>query len=266
MFDSARLADSSRQRFHYDAIATEYDRHYFDAASLAYRDRFILDPLLRGLDLNNRDIADLACGSGHTTAALLDRFPQAKLTGFDISPVLCNAYQARVHRPAVELDLTVVQDEPPRFDAAIMIGGLHHCAANLAAALRNVATMLRPGGAFLMAEPNRDFWLQHARQIWYRYDHYFDAPTERALCHDELLQTAAADFRCMDVTYSGGAAYFLVFNSLLFRMPLSFKRRVAPPLLALERGWNRLAHGARLSPFFLARWRKHDASSAQGIG
>ncbi len=51
---------SDRQARHYDRILSDYDRHYYDAQSSAYRERFIIGPLVEGLDLNGLEVADLA--------------------------------------------------------------------------------------------------------------------------------------------------------------------------------------------------------------
>jgi len=109
--------DSTRQKQHYEAIHTNYEDHYYDAQSMAYRERFYYDPLFEGLDLNGCRVADLASGSGHNSVALLKRFPKAVVTGFDISSSACKAYRHNVGRPGIEADLTKPLDHPDKFDA-----------------------------------------------------------------------------------------------------------------------------------------------------
>src|SRR5262249_14928230 len=185
---------SARQADHYDRIISAYDEHYYDEASLAYRKEFILDPLLCALDLSGKRVADLACGSGRTSLQVMERFPTVQMTGFDISPEACRRYHEVTGRPSCQFDLTrsVLVEGP--FDAAVIMGGLHHCASNLAAALNNVARMIKPEGSLLLFEPNADYALQFARRIWYRLDGYFDADTESALSHDTLLRMAGNAF------------------------------------------------------------------------
>lgn len=244
---------STRQADHYDKIISQYDEHYFDDYSLAYRKEFILDPLLRGLDLNGRRVADLACGSGHTSLFLMERFPTVQMEGFDISPEVCRRYRETTGRPSREFDLTrsLTPDDP--FDSAIIMGGLHHCVSNLSEALKTVSRMLKPGGNFLIFEPNADYVLQFARHIWYRMDGYFDADTEAALSHDQLMAVAGGSFACQSLRYLGGPAFFLVFNSLVFRVPPKVKRAVAPALMTLERVYNRLP-GRWPHSSFAAHW------------
>jgi len=247
---------SDRQAQHYDRILSEYDRHYYDVQSTAYRERFIIDPLLEGLDMGSWQVADLACGSGATSLSLRRRFPGVRMTGFDISPAACKTYEQRVERPCHILDLTKPVEGQQRFDAAIIMGGLHHCVADLETTLANVARMLKPGAPFLLFEPNREYFLQFARDLWYRVDGYFDAGTEDGLAHGDLLRRAGGAFDVDRVRYFGGPAFFLIYNSLIFRMPHRLKQAVSPPLMALEAGFNRLP-GKRLFSSFTARWRRN---------
>ena len=247
---------SDRQAQHYDRILSDYDRHYYDAQSTAYRERFIIGPLVEGLDLNGLEVADLACGSGETSLSLRRRFPAIRTTGFDISPRACETYQAKVERPCQVLDLTQPQDGlEPRFDAAIVMGGLHHCVADLDRTFSNIAALLKPAAPLMFFEPNRDYFLQFARDLWYRVDGYFDAATEDGLAHGDLLRRAGAAFTPERVRYFGGPAFFLIYNSLVFRIPHGLKRAIAPPLMAMEAGFNALP-GKQLFSSFTARWRR----------
>lgn len=244
---------STRQAEHYDRIISSYDEHYYDDDSLAYRREFILEPLLSGLDLRGKRVADLACGSGQTSLFLMERFPGVEPSGFDISPEASRRYREATGRPGVAFDLTKDAAPDELFDAAIVVGGLHHCVANLPGALKTVSQMVKPGGSFLMFEPNADYVLQFARRIWYKADSYFDADTEAALSHDALLSIAGSDFSCQTVRYFGGPAFFLIYNSLVLRLPHRLKRKVAPALLAIERGHNRIP-GRWAHASFTARW------------
>lgn len=247
-------AAANPQKTHYEAIHDAY-QEYYDAGSMAYRERFIYGPLLDGLDLNDKDVADLACGAGATSKAILARFPRARTFGFDISARACAEYEASVGRPAREADLTQPLDLGRTFDAAIIIGGLHHCVADLPRTLENVRALLKPGGLLLMMEPSDDFILAAARQLWYRWDRYFDADTEHALSHADLLATAGGGFATDRVRYLGGPGYFLILNSMIFRLPRLVKRALTRPLLAFDAGYSHLP-GRVLFPYFVARWRR----------
>jgi SAM-dependent methyltransferase len=249
------VADSTRQKRHYEAIHSAYERHYYDAASMAYRERFIYEPLFADLALDGGTIADLACGSGHNSVALRRYFPRARTVGYDISSSACDAYRRNTGAEAFEVDLTAPVENPMQHDAAIVIGGLHHCVSGLQMALRNIASMVRPGGHLLMMEPNGQFMLDALRQVWYRRDRWFDADTEAPLVHDELLHAARDWFEPLRVEFFGGPAFYLVLNSLETRVPLKVKPALARALLPIESGWSWLS-SRRLSPAFLAVWRR----------
>jgi len=244
------------QRAHYERIHDAYTAHYYDATAIRYRERFIYDWLFDGLDLDGRSVADLASGSGHNSLALLRRFPRAEVTGFDVSPSACRDYTRLTGRPSVECDLTQPMDVPAPFDCALVVGGLHHCVADLATALANVERLVRPGGTFLLVEPNAACFLEGLRRLWYRADPHFQAETERALTHEELAALAPG-FAPARVRYFGGPGYFLLCNSLVMRVPLALKPVIERPLAGLEAAYNALP-GRRPFPAFMARWRRRE--------
>jgi SAM-dependent methyltransferase len=143
-----------------------------------------------------------------------------------------------------------------QFDAAMIFGGLHHCVSDLPTTLANVAGLLKPGGMLLMLEPNRECYLEAARRLWYRLDRrYFDAATEAALAHDEVLDLAGGRFSPQHLSYMGGPAYFLIAQSMLFRLPKRAKAALRAPLMRVEGLYNRLP-GRFLFPYFTARWER----------
>jgi SAM-dependent methyltransferase len=189
---------------------------------------------------------------------LLERFPEADIVGFDLSEKACEAYRRNTGRPAHALDLTAGTDTGLRVDVAMVFGGLHHCVADLPGTFQTIAGMLRPGGLLMMYEPNVNFMLEGFRRIWYRFDRYFDAPTETAISHDRIAHLAAKHFRPRFCRYMGGPAYFLIFNSLVFRIPPGWKKFIAPPLFSLEAIYNRLP-GRLCYPYFVACWERNAA-------
>ena len=253
---SERSERSARQRIHYERILDDYEAHYYDKTSMAFRNRFLYDLMFRGLDLNGKDVADLAAGSGHNSLAVRQRFPTARVAGFDISPRACESYRRIVGAKAFELDLTSESCVDFRFDVAIIVGGLHHCVSNLPATFRTIDRMLNPGGLLLMYEPNGRFVLDTLRDFWYRHDRYFDAQTEHALDHDACAAMAAeSSLAPVECVYLGGPAYFLIYNSLIFRVPVGLKRYIAPLMFSLESVYNRLPWKACFATF-IARWKK----------
>jgi SAM-dependent methyltransferase len=249
---------TSRQQAAFEREHHNYTQHYFDSTSLEYRRQFILTPLCDGIYLNGRLCADLACSSGHNSLLLRELFPEARFEGFDISSIACSEYRQLVGAPAHQIDLTVPFDGGRRFDAAIAIGGIHHCASNLQATLANIAGLLKPGGLFLMMEPSASSPLDRLRRLWYRENSFYNADTECTLAHKELLEMTT-DFEARKLFYFGGPAYYLILNSLVAGVPLGIKKTIAGPLFLLERKFNALPWRF-LFPVFGAVWQKRNAS------
>jgi SAM-dependent methyltransferase len=244
------------QKSHYKNIHDDYETHYYDPTSMEYRQRFIYDVMFKGLDLNGKRVAELASGSGHNSLALRERFPQAQLTGFDISAKACASYRELLNVEAIEVDLTKPLTNMPTFDCILIFGGLHHCVSDLGTTLLNIADMLEPGGVLLFFEPNSQYILEGARKIWYKYDRYFEENSEAALNHSEMLASTNGRFRINSINYMGGIAFYLIYNSLIFRIPVSMKKYIAPPLFALERLMSYLP-GKFLYSSFIGQWIKN---------
>lgn len=244
------------EKSHFERIHDAYVAHYFDAASMAFRRCFVYDPLFQDMDLNGMRVADLACGSGYNSVELLQRFPTVRVHGFDISERACADYRRLTGFPAQVGDLTrPLPPEPEPYDVVMIIGGLHHCATNLDGVLDNVARLLRPGGLFLMYEPNRRCFLEGVRRFWYRQDRYFLAEAEAALDHGALLERHQRWFRQRRVRHMGGPAYYLIYNSLVLRVPLGVKPLLWPLLKPLELLYN-LLPGPWWFPYFIACWER----------
>jgi ubiquinone/menaquinone biosynthesis C-methylase UbiE len=250
--------EALKQKAHYETIHKGYESHYYDAESMSFRERFVYAVMFAGLDLNGKEVADLAAGSGYNSLEVLKRFPASRVTGFDISEKACAAYCDLLGRDAHVYDLTSGQAVSSLFDVAMIFGGLHHCVSDLPATLRTIAGLVRPGGLLLMFEPNSRYLLEAVRKLWYRWDPTFEDETESALDHDALSAMAAPYFRPIASRYMGGPAYFLIYNSMIFRLPKTVKRLIAPVLFPLEGAYNRLP-GKLLFPYFIAQWRRLDS-------
>ena len=245
----------NKQKDHYETIHDDYSYHYYDEESLAYRKKFILEPLFKGIDLDNTIIADLAAGIGTTSSIMGGYFSNAQFSGFDISSKACKEYTKKLGFPSYEVDLTKKYNADVKFDAAIVIGGLHHCISDLEMTINNIGNLIKKDGHFLMMEPNADYILEPIRKFWYKKDKYFESDTERALQHDEILKIGKNHFKLLDVQYCGGIAYFLIFNSLVFRLPKSFKKIFKSILFRQESLYNKLP-GKLPFAYFLAKWQK----------
>jgi len=64
--------EEQEQREHFNQWQNVYEEHYDDKYSAQLRERFYLEPALRGVDLKGRRALEAMCGSGQSTGFLLE--------------------------------------------------------------------------------------------------------------------------------------------------------------------------------------------------
>lgn len=238
---------------HYDRIGEAYDAHYDDPSSQAYRDRFIYDPMLEDLPLGGARVLEAMCGSGQVTRYLLSR--GAEVTGLDISERQIRLFQERW--PGCGARCASILDsgfEDETFDGIVIVGGLHHVHPGLSPAVVEICRILKPGGFFCFAEPHRGSLPDIVRRFWYRHDRLF-ADNEESVDVGALMREFHETFDMAKVRYSGNLGYLFVLNSMVFRIPLGWKRYYAPAILVLEGVLSRIQTKAT-SCMALAQWVK----------
>jgi len=241
------------QKLHYDRIAGEYENHYDDPCSRRYRDRFFHLPMFEGMNLSGMKVIEAMCGSGQTTQYLISR--EAEVTGLDISQEVIKSFNKRWPECrticASMLDSGLDSDS---FDAVAIVGGLHHLHPNVNAAISEIHRVLKPGGFLCFVEPHQGSFPDLIRQWWYKHDSLF-ADNEEAIDLNEMKLKFASLFSFDRERYLGNAAYLLVLNSMVFRIPLKLKRFYTPLLLRLESLISPF-QGRLLSCFVVCQWRK----------
>jgi|SRR5882672_581202 len=244
----------STQRQHYNRIAAEYEAQYGDPDGISYREKFLYEPMFGGLDLEGRSVLEGLSGSGHATDYLTTQ-KRAMVTGLDISEEAIASFKARWPRCqaiCAPINASGLRDES--FDFVVVVMGLHHLHPHLADALREIHRILRKGGVFCFAEPHQRSVLSRLRAIWYRHDSLF-ADNEESLDMEALKREFENLFKFKLEKYVGGAAYLLVFNSMIFRVPLWLKRIYSPAVMRLENMLSGL-HSPAFSLAVLCQWEK----------
>lgn len=241
------------QQLHYDRIAIEYEAHYGDACSQRYRDKFFHQPMFKGMDLYGMKVIEAMCGSGHTTQYLISQ--GARVIGLDISDEAIKSFNKRWPESegvcASILDSGLNSDS---FDAVAIVGGLHHLHPNVNAAIDEIHRILKPGGYLCFVEPHKGSFPDLIRRWWYKRDSLF-ADNEEAIDLSEMKRRFASQFIFNRERYLGNAAYLLVLNSMVFRIPLKLKPFYTAPLLLLESLISPF-QGRLLSCFVVCQWRK----------
>ncbi len=244
----------STQRQHYNRIATDYEAQYGDPDGLTYRERFLYEPMLAGLDLERRTVLEALSGSGHATGYLLTN-KKALVTGLDISEEAIESFKKRwPQSQAIWAPITESGLADESFDCIVVVMGLHHLHPNLSEALREIHRLLRKGGFFCFTEPHRESAFSSLRALWYRYDPLF-AENEEALDIEALKRECESLFEFRMEQHVGSVAYLLVLNSMIFRVPLWLKRIYSPPLMRLEKILSGF-HSRTLSLGVICQWEK----------
>jgi SAM-dependent methyltransferase len=250
------MSSESLQAAHYDRIHAEYERHYDDAWSRAYRARFMYAPMFGGIDLAGKTVLEAMCGSGQTTQYLLDR--GARVTGVDVSASAMESFQRRwpgcraICRSILD---TGLEDES--FDGVAVVGGLHHLHPHLNEAVEEIFRVLKIGGHFCFIEPHAGSLSDVVRKRWYKVDPMF-ADNEAAVDVDALRKQFGTHFDFLTQRYFGNLAYLLVLNSMVFRIPPPLKRCYGPLLMVAE-GLLQRFQGRLFSCCVVCQWRKTES-------
>ena len=245
----------SRQREIFEDIHDDYYASTGDRYAHAYKERYIFNRVASYIG-DARTVMEIACGRGEASGWLRERKPGLSIAGCDISTKAATDFTAAHQSPCFVADLTKPFHHGQKYDAVIVMGGIHHLVADLDVAFENIGNLLKPGGRLIMAEPNADYFLNPVRRLWYRVDKgNFDVETEEALSHNRLLNDYGGQFKKVGVRYFGGPAYFLLALNMFLRIPNASKRLTAPLVMAIERVFDLLP--GRL-PFasFVACWER----------
>src|SRR5262249_50403932 len=96
------VSASARQKAHYEAIHSDYEHHYYDAESMAFRERFYY----AGLDLNGCRVPTWPRAVVIIRLRCSGIFRRRWLQASTFSTAACKDYRRNVGRPCFEVDLT----------------------------------------------------------------------------------------------------------------------------------------------------------------
>jgi 2-polyprenyl-3-methyl-5-hydroxy-6-metoxy-1,4-benzoquinol methylase len=250
------------QRSHFNKLAKTYNYHYSDELTKKYRHEIFLKKLLKDQDLNFKKILDIGCGTGELSTYLYEIYPDAEILGADISDKNIKIYNNKFKnkkKGGGGYRLNVVEDIilKKKFDYIIACGLLHHVYKDLEKVFINISKMLNDNGKFIFIDPNSDYILEPLRKIWYRLDKYFDSVNESALSYNNLLtinrklKTGLIESK---VFFFGGPGFFLINNSMIFRLNKKIKASLFVLLLNLDKLFSFLPKYFLAS--FAAVWEK----------
>jgi SAM-dependent methyltransferase len=257
LMDSEKTVTQSAQdiqRDYFNRLLDRYEAHYDDPTSQAYRRKYIFNPMFDGIQFEGKTVLEAMCGSGPTTAYLLER--NAIVTGLDVSDSAIESFNKRWPEcqsiRASIFDSTLPAES---FDMVVVQAGLHHLHPRLNDAMEEINRILKPGGYFCFSEPHTGSLYDGARKLWYRLDRDIFAENEESVDIATIKNRYADHFDTQVEHYLGNIAYFLVAQSMVLRIPLAAKKYYAPTAFLIE-GLLSPMMGRRTAPLIACRWRK----------
>lgn len=244
------------QKQHYNKIADKYAKHYGDPTSQAYQERFVHPILFKGIDFSGKRVLEGMCGFGVIAQALVPL--GASVTGVDISEEAIAIFKERW--PQCEGLCRSMLDtgfESESFDCIIIESGLHHLHPRVDECVNEVHRIVKPGGYFCFCEPHAGSIFDIFRKIWYAADPKMFAANEKSIDLEILKKEFSSRFDYLEESYFGNIAFFLVYQSMMLRIPVAWKKYYAKTLFEIEDRIRPL-QGKRLSCQVICQWKKKE--------
>ena len=249
-----------QQREHFNAISDRYlkgrsEENHILLKSLIWE--HALSPLRDFLPAKAK-ILEPMCGSGEGLE-ILSSILSSELyyEGFDYSEEVVAAAGERSGR-IWQADVTKFVPERDYYDAAILIGGLHHVPDHAGDVVQNITSALKPGGLFINFEPTNGTLLHRLiRERIYDANDIFDQETERAFSVSQLFgyfkEARLERVRC---SFPGLLAYTLYYNPYAFPALNLGGPRAVKTAFCVDRLFLSNVIGRLLSFATLSIWRK----------
>jgi ubiquinone/menaquinone biosynthesis C-methylase UbiE len=180
---SARLHAPVRDS--YDALAASYDtrwRRYIEATSAL---------ALEGMATKPGDrVLNIACGTGELERRLVQRYPQIRLTGTDLSlTMLRRAVSKSLHVDWLSAVSTQLPLAAGVFDHVLCVNAFHYFRQPQESLLEMRRT-LRPGGTLTLVDWCDDYWSCKLCGVWLRVtDKAFHRTYSLSACQGLVEQT-----------------------------------------------------------------------------
>lgn len=258
MTETPGFSDNSQQA-HFEHIHNDYVNGYEDICSIHYKSRCIYPHVSTAINKFVRPggtVLEIACGSGKNAELIKLQLQEGiNIVGSDISRrAVLDFKELHGDGSSFVWDFTKQFNSEAKYDAVLILGGVHHMINGLEILIKNIERILLPGGIFIFVEPNGRF-MDRLRKFWYQRDKYFDANDEEAINHDHLFTNYGKDFDLQSITYIGGPGFFLILQSLILRIPKFIKRIITRPATAFDKLYEKIAPPGFL-PAFVAVWKK----------
>ncbi|AZQ67435.1 class I SAM-dependent methyltransferase [Silicimonas algicola] len=155
-------------------------------------------------------VADIGCGHGLSTILMAQAFPKSTFVGYDFHPgsiAAATAHAAAHGVGNVRFEVGRAQDFPGTFDFVTCFDCLHDM-GDPAAAATHIRSALKPGGTWMVVEPNAGDRLESnlnpVGRLYYSASTMICVPTSLAQEIGTALGAQAGEARIAEVIRSGG--------------------------------------------------------------
>ncbi|WP_011581357.1 MULTISPECIES: class I SAM-dependent methyltransferase [Chelativorans] len=198
-----------------------HQRHIYDLT----RKFYLLgrDDLIAGLGVpRGGSVLELGCGTGRNLALAAERYPKALFYGLDISSVMLQTAQKRLHREHIHDIVRLAQGDASAFNAGALFGRQHFDRVFLSYALsmippweRTVSAALdcvEPGGSLHIVDFGRQErlpgWFRHGLHRWLEAFHVTPRDSLREVLESECKKRRAS--LSFDSRFGGYAVHAIV--------------------------------------------------------
>ncbi|MBU1118952.1 class I SAM-dependent methyltransferase [Patescibacteria group bacterium] len=173
-------------------LGTYYDT-LFALTTLGFQKR-MRDHVISCLPKNPLTILDMACGTGSETILIKKHFPNAHVTGIDLSKTMLKKAQDKAHRQAPGItfskeDIEHTSFAGNTFDAITVCFALHEMPPeNILGTLKEMERLLLPNGSLIILELARPrfFFLKKGFDLYCALNEPFYKQFETLSLTDEL--------------------------------------------------------------------------------
>jgi malonyl-CoA O-methyltransferase len=117
-------------------------------------------------DLSGRRVIDIGCGKGRFARILKDRYPGAKIVGFDLAEAMLRFLPDRVAPCSGSMTQLPFANES--FDAAYATESLEH-AVDVELAVAEICRVVKPGGKIIIIDKNAEHWGRLKTPHWEKW-------------------------------------------------------------------------------------------------
>ena len=214
------------QNLLYDKLFLEYKKYYYNKEAKFYRKKIFLSQI-RKFGNKKKSVIEIGCGPGHSLKILKDSgFKFKSYYGVDVSDKSIEHFK-KVHPKYAcsVLDFSKRNIKfNKKFDIIFFNGCIHHMSKKLPVVFSNCEKILKKDGIIIMIEPNGSF-LNFFRNLWYKYDNYFNHTDEEAVTIKTLNIHLGKKYKKIYLNYFGLIGFFLVLQSMILRTPSFFLKK-----------------------------------------